>query len=88
MINFSFPIEEIANFMAYISWLKNDTINKCENLHLYEETESKVTSIKNSSMYTNTKMMFVWKTCTSNKFYCHEIERGKENNSKTWIVPS
>jgi hypothetical protein len=48
MINFSFPIEEIANFMAYISWLKNDTINKCENLHLYEETKTKVTSIKNS----------------------------------------
>jgi hypothetical protein len=39
-------------------------------------------------MYTSTKMMFEWKTCTSNKFYCHEIERDKENNWKTWIVPS
>jgi hypothetical protein len=88
MITFSFPIEEIANFMAYISWLKKDTINTCENLHLYKGIKTKVTYIKNSSMYTNTKMMFEWKTCTSNKFHCHEIERDKDNNSKTWIVPS
>jgi hypothetical protein len=74
MIIFSFPIEEIAIFMAYMSWPKKDTINKCENLHLYKEIETKVTYIKNSSMYTNTKMMFVLKTCTSRSFIVMKLK--------------
>jgi hypothetical protein len=59
MITFSFPIEEIANFMAYISWLKKDTINTCENLHLYKGIKTKVTYIK-KFLYVHKHQDDVW----------------------------